>query len=118
MAKYWANRPQAPSGTMLNHANDTDSDEDDLDREFARYHQTLVSPAGNAEGWAAELQRYLNDMPTDVNREMDLVEYWQVWSLMILTTKFEHASGQPPSLPDTWTNRVGCSSLSGIIGAV
>jgi hypothetical protein len=30
------------------------------------------------EGWEAELQRYLNDMPTDVTPEIDIVKYWEV----------------------------------------
>jgi hypothetical protein len=87
MAKYWDARPQVHVEATPNHANDVDSDEDDLNREFAHYRQTLVSKDGSAEGWAAELRRYLNDMPADVNKDMNIVEYWQVWSIVILSAR-------------------------------
>ena len=80
MVEYWATRLQAQSEATLNllNHNNADSDSDDLDREFAHYCQTLISQDSNVEGWAAELQRYLNDMPEAVDKDMDIVEYWQV----------------------------------------
>jgi hypothetical protein len=38
------------------------------------------------EGWAAELRRYLKEMPADVSRETDLVKWWQVCHISL---KFE-----------------------------
>ncbi|KAG6913201.1 hypothetical protein DXG01_008819, partial [Tephrocybe rancida] len=29
------------------------------------------------EGWQAELRRYLKDVPVDISRDTDIVEYWQ-----------------------------------------
>jgi len=31
------------------------------------------------EGWASELWRYLKDLPTDVTKDTDIIEWWQVW---------------------------------------
>jgi len=49
--------------------------------EFDRYWLMLLSGQAG-EGWQAELRRYLKDMPTNVTKDMDIVEWWQVrsWS--------------------------------------
>ncbi len=75
MEEYWRTRKPAatsqgspttsPSGVFLS--------------EFDRLRQTLISQAEEG-GWAAELRRYLKDMPADVTAEIDIVEWWQVCS--------------------------------------
>jgi hypothetical protein len=50
------------------------------------YRQTLVASEDD-EGWAAELRHYLKDMPADVMKETDIVEWWQV-SLFKMQMKF------------------------------
>jgi len=32
------------------------------------------------DGWRAELRQYLKDMPTNVTKDTDIVEWWQVRS--------------------------------------
>ena len=46
--------------------------------EFDRHQLTLLSSQEEDEGWQAELHRYLKDMPTDVTKDTDIVEWWQV----------------------------------------
>jgi hypothetical protein len=75
MEEYWRTRKPAatsrgspttsPSGVFLS--------------KFDRLRQTLISHAEEG-GWAAELRRYLKDMPADVTAETDIVEWWQVYS--------------------------------------
>ncbi|KAK2462700.1 hypothetical protein APHAL10511_005316 [Amanita phalloides] len=83
MAKYWEARPEGQvepahtnHATNPGHGADTKSDDNDLTHEFVHYCQTLISQ-DNGEGWSAELQHYLNDMPANVDKDMDLVQYWQ-----------------------------------------
>ena len=84
MVRYWEARPEGrvePTCTNLaanaGHGSDSESDDNDLDRKFAHYRQTLISQ-DNREGWSAELRCYLNDMPANIDKDMDLVQYWQV----------------------------------------
>jgi hypothetical protein len=44
--------------------------------EYDRHRQTLI--AQDEEGWAAELRRYLGNIPVDITKETDIVEWWQV----------------------------------------
>ena len=43
-------------------------------------HHCLTLLLGQKEGWQAELCRYLKDMPANVMKETDIVEWWQVCS--------------------------------------
>ena len=40
----------------------------------------LILLSGQEDGWQAELRRYLKDMPANVTKETDIVEWWQVRS--------------------------------------
>jgi len=46
--------------------------------EFDRYCLGRVT-WDSEEGWASELQRYLKDLPADVTKDTDIIEWWQVW---------------------------------------
>lgn len=46
--------------------------------EFDHHQLTLLSGQEEEEGWQAELRRYLKDLPTDVTKDTDIVEWWQV----------------------------------------
>jgi hypothetical protein len=54
-----------------------------LSSEYDRYHQKLVVINDN-EGWAAELRRYLKERLADVTKDTDIVQWWQVCSLLVL----------------------------------
>ena len=45
--------------------------------EFDKHCETLLSD-NLEEGWASELGRYLNTMQWDVKKDTDIVEWWQV----------------------------------------
>ena len=60
-----------PAPTLL-------AESDSILSDFDRHRLTLLS--GQEEGWGAELCRYLKDMPANVTKETDIVEWWQVRS--------------------------------------
>ena len=41
-------------------------------------HRLSLVAKEDDEGWLAELRHYLKDMPDDVTRDTDIVEWWQV----------------------------------------
>jgi len=75
MEKYWSNRL-----TAVVPAQATDSTTQPAVRlsGFDQHRQNLVMVREEDEGWAAELRRYLKEMPADVSKETDIVEWWQV----------------------------------------
>ena len=54
---------------------------DSILSEYDRHHLTLLS-GQEGEGWQAELRRYLKDMPANVTKDTDIVEWWQVRGLL------------------------------------
>jgi len=60
-----------PAPTLL-------AESDSILSDFDCHHLTLLS--GQEQGWQAELHRYLKDMPANVTKETDIVEWWQVHS--------------------------------------
>ena len=75
--KYWKTRPSAasmgcnPSPAVVVENNDS------IASEFDRHRLTLVSDE-QEEGWQAEIRRYLKDLPANVTKDTDVVEWWQV----------------------------------------
>ena len=51
---------------------------DSILSDFDRHRLTLL--LGQEDGWQAELCRYLKEMPANVTKETDIVEWWQVRS--------------------------------------
>lgn len=81
MEKYWRTRPskasptpsQSPSDVRLEAASQT------LESEFDRLRRTMIAESQEEEeGWEPELRRYLKDLPEDVTRDTDIVEWWGV----------------------------------------
>jgi len=60
-----------PAPTLL-------AESDSILSDFDRHRLTLLS--GQEQGWQAELHRYLKDMPANVTKETDIMEWWQVCS--------------------------------------
>ena len=79
---------------------------------FDRYRQTLIRK-DDKEGWAAEKCHYLKDMPADVTKETDVVEWWQVSKLQnIFAAHFTSLSTGPCSvIPYPGMDHPGCASL-------
>ena len=94
-----AARPQAPprrpeSNTKKNNASDSDSSEDDATK-FDRHRKQLIAQ-DLEEGWASELERYLDDMPADVKKYTDIVAWWSV-----STFTCSVANANSPTCPGT-----------------
>jgi len=60
--------------TMLTSTSET------LESEFDRHQRKLVEDAMHEQhsGWAAELQRYLQDVPGDISKDSDIIPWWSV----------------------------------------
>jgi hypothetical protein len=79
MEQYWTQRPQAP---LAHPPTEDEDDEYDPKSTFDRYHQELVrNSEQEEESWRSELRRYLSHYPK-VNKNMDLVKYWQVRNML------------------------------------
>ena len=78
MEAYWSCRPRQSSthSTPDDDRNSATTSNNSIGSDYDRYRQTLV--ANNDKGWAAELRCYLKDMPADVTKETDIIEWWQV----------------------------------------
>ena len=80
MEKYWKNHPRAPptlTATTTTGNTESATAAASVLSDFDRYRLTLLA-ADEAEGWEAELRRYLKDMPADVTPETDIILWWQV----------------------------------------
>jgi hypothetical protein len=77
MATYYKNRPKAPISN-IEMDNSASTDVPALS-EYDKHRLTLLS-ADAEEGWASELRRYLGKVQHDVEKDMDIVEWWQVSS--------------------------------------
>ena len=103
MEVYWHKRQIGP-----NQQEDAPvSDGDDLSHKsvFDRLQQTLITCDGD-DGWAPELQRYLKDMPADVTRETDILEWWSVsGAACACVVPFIYCCiGEPKALPNVGTH--------------
>ena len=86
MASYWQ-EPQLADKDLESTGNATGSDKHTdihawpLESKFDRHHCQLIkqsSPGCGANGWASELCRYLGDLPADVDKQTDIIQWWQV----------------------------------------
>jgi len=75
MANYYANRPTTTTPSVENPT--ALSVEAPVLTEFDKHRKSLLI-ADAEEGWAAELRRYLSTFQLDVEKDTDLVEWWQV----------------------------------------
>ncbi|KAG6824690.1 hypothetical protein H0H87_011278 [Tephrocybe sp. NHM501043] len=78
MRTYWAAHPQAATATVPKTQPGTIIFDD-----FDLHCQTLLTHE-DSEGWQAELCQYLKDVPADILRDTDIVEYWQVCEDLLL----------------------------------
>jgi hypothetical protein len=47
--------------------------------DFDRHRLTLLCQDSEQDGgWEAEIRRYLKDLPANVTKDTDIVEWWQV----------------------------------------
>ena len=71
--------------------------------EYDCHHQMLLML--EEEGWAVELRRYLKDIPIDVTRDSDIIEWWQGHCVMSLCYNYLSAYlGTLLTLPNACMN--------------
>ncbi|KAF9220021.1 hypothetical protein BS17DRAFT_759993 [Gyrodon lividus] len=60
-----------------------------LESEFDQHRRSLMEKASRTStlGWAAELRCYLNDLPSNVSKDMDIVAWWSV-SHIVTASRF------------------------------
>ena len=78
MKKYWQARPAAQNLVMQSTPNTAQADETSILSDFDRHRLALLASRAYNEGWQTELRRYLKDVPSDVTKDTDIVEWWQV----------------------------------------
>jgi len=54
-------------------------------------HQQHILTQEDQEGWAAELRCYLKDVPADVTKDTDIMEWWQVCAISFDSTNLSKA---------------------------
>jgi hypothetical protein len=119
MAKYWSTRPSAIA--VATGSNSSGNQQMALRArrtlsEFDKHRETLLSNDAE-EGWASELRRYLSTMQWDVEKDTDIVEWWQVSDLSCESCHLIiNCSTEPrPTLSDTRTHCTRHPSISGLI---
>jgi hypothetical protein len=79
MEKYWKARPAARNLVATQSTpNTAQADETSILSDFDRHRLALLASRADNEGWQTELRRYLKDVPSDVVKDTDIVEWWQV----------------------------------------
>jgi hypothetical protein len=74
--RYWETRPQPPAQPSPVTPTDS-SQQHSFQRDFDMHRLTLLSKGVHEEG-RIELRRYLMNVPVDVTRDTDIVEWWSV----------------------------------------
>jgi hypothetical protein len=83
MDQYWKAGLKPTVPTDLNPTdNITQPNDDSVLSEFDRHRLTLLANRKQDEGWLSEKRRYLKDLPTNVTKETDIVEWWQVCAVI------------------------------------
>ena len=89
MEEYWSHHERVPPNDLTTPSTPDDASDDastgvndSIVSDYDHYRQTLVANE-DTEGWAAELQRYLKDMPANITKDTDIIKWWQVSCLFI-----------------------------------
>ena len=83
MEKYYCHRRSAelvvsPATELSN----IDAESRSLESDYDQYRCRHITH--DNERWATELHRYLKDIPADVTKDTDIIEWWQVCSFLHL----------------------------------
>lgn len=78
MQEYWQDMEDARTVQGTADARTPLLKDGTLESEYDRHRRTLIEKAGHgaALGWAAELRRYLADIPENATKNMDIVDWW------------------------------------------
>lgn len=107
MADYWDQTKPSTTITKLAASlslNDQTS-KHPLESEFDRHRREYLQQASvrsDSGGWKTELRRYLNDIPTEVSKETNIVTWWAVWHIsyisILVLKSFQTHSNEYPTL--------------------
>ena len=79
MEQYWKIRSHTPTHepSAVQNPQGSSGVSNTVLSDFDHYNQSLVTKNDN-EGWASEKCHYLKEMPADVTKDTDVIEWWQV----------------------------------------
>jgi hypothetical protein len=81
MEEYWENgqrNSESQSSHSLPPTTSSSTVADTLESEFDHHRHLLIHHNNHTDGggWKAELHRYRDDLPIDITKETDIVEWW------------------------------------------
>ncbi|KAF8480751.1 hypothetical protein DFH94DRAFT_629678 [Russula ochroleuca] len=121
MEEYWQNRQKAPTQTLGSEADSDNDNSDDLSPKsaFDWLRQTLITHDGD-EGWVPELCRYLKDMPADVTRDTNILEWWSVRDAACIcdVSLVYNCAGESKALPHIGMHCCRCPGCTSFICAL
>jgi hypothetical protein len=81
MEHYWNTRK--PTVPTIPTDNITEHDDNSILSDFDRHRLALIANQAEGEGWQSEKRRYLEDLPANVTKDTDIVEWWQVCVVVV-----------------------------------
>ena len=77
MEEYYRRRPGHLSGTSSTTKNENPENGTAILSEYDQYRQSLISKDDD-EGWNSKYRCYMKDRPANVNKNTDIVWWWQL----------------------------------------
>lgn len=121
MAIYYNNRPTAATAATSGVLNDNPVSADASAPMLSEYDKHRLALLSNdaEEGWASELRRYLSKVQHDAEKDMDIVEWWQVsfetaTNILYISSSFR-AIESCSAISNSCSDRTGCPSSTGFI---
>lgn len=71
-----ATEPTAPSGRSRSRS--SAKNDDSITSEFDRHRQSLLKDGTSSETCGAEVRRYLKNVEADIEKDVDVVKWWEV----------------------------------------
>jgi hypothetical protein len=119
MATYYDNHPTATTAATSDVLNDKPVSADaPILSEYVKHCLALLSDDAE-EVWASKLRRYLSKIQHDVEKDTDVVEWWQVsyetaTNILYISSSFR-AIESCSAISNSCSDRTGCPSSTGFI---
>ena len=80
MPDYWDSNPAADPPACMETNISALEDNNTLESKFDHHRRSMVTQniGSGGEGWATELHCYLDDLPSDVTKDTNIIEWWAV----------------------------------------
>ena len=104
MAEYWDQMRPSTITKLASSSSSNPTSKRPLKSEFDRHHCELLQQASvwlDSGGWKTELRCYLNDIPTDVLKETNIVTWWAVhisYTFILVLKLLQAHSNEYPTL--------------------